>query len=83
MIVFTVKIQPGIDIQGLLSDEVKRETMAQIMTTAEATALGFEGFGQGDDLCLIAVSEGDARWIEKALEREPRVFGYEPHRVDL
>lgn len=83
MTVFTVKIHPGTDIQRLLSDEVKQETMAQIMTPQEAAALGFQGFGTEENLCLIAVAERDAGWIEKALERDPAVLGYQPHRVDM
>lgn len=83
MVVFTVKVQPGIDLQSLLSDEIKRETMAQIMTAEEAAALGFQGFANDPGLCLIAVGDRDAGWIEKALERSPVVFGYQPHRVDM
>jgi len=82
VIVFTVKVHPGTDPQTLLSDEIKKETMAQVMTPQEAEAVGFSGFGEDPNLCLIAVADRDARWIEKALERSPAVYGYQPHKVD-
>ncbi len=83
MIVFEVHLTAGNDGEGLLSSGVLSETQAQIMTGAEAKALGFEGFPDGDELRLIVVAEKDERWIEKALERAPNVSGYRSHRVDM
>lgn len=83
VIVFAVKLAPGTSPDGILSEEVLRETMAQVMTVEEALAVGFSGFALDPDLRLIAVAERDAGWIEKALERAPQVVGYQPHRVDL
>lgn len=83
MIIFTVRLAPGSDHQGILSEEIVVETHAQIMTTDEARALGFSGFPDRSDLRLIAVTQGDAGWIEKALERAPQVVGYERSEVDM
>ncbi len=82
VIVFEVHLTPGSDDSDLLSAEVRQETMAQVMTTTEAKAMGFSGFGDDPNLRLVAVTEKDERWIEKALERAPNVTGYRAHRVD-
>lgn len=83
MIVFTVFLKPGGSADDLLSEEVLAETKAQVMTVEEAAAVGFQGFPSDPDLRLIAVTERDQGWIEKALERAPQVVGYKPHRVDM
>ena len=83
MIVFEVHMNPGADGKDLLSAEVLEETKAQIMTAAEAKAVGFDGFPEDPNLRLIAVTERDERWIEKALERAHDVRGYRAHRVDI
>lgn len=84
MIVFVVKLQPGTSHEGLLSPEIERETLAQVMRAEEAAQLGFSGFTTDDpNLRLIVVRESDAGWIEKALERAPQVVGFQAQRVDL
>lgn len=82
MIVFEVHLAPGSDGEGLLSAEVLQETQAQVMTSSEAKAVGFEGFPDDPNLRLVAVTEKDERWVEKALERAAQVTGYRAHRVD-
>lgn len=82
LIVFEVHLTPGADGSGLLSDEIREETMAQMMTLDEARAVGFSGtFPQGDNVRLVVVAEKDAGWIEKALERASTVVRYGRHEV--
>ena len=83
VIVFAVKLAPGRTDENILSDEVLEETQAQIMTTAEATALGFQGLQDDPNLRLVVVQRKDAGWIEKALERAPNVVGYDKGEVDM
>jgi hypothetical protein len=83
MIVFEVHLAPGTDDRELLSDEIRQETQAQVMTAAEATALGFQGLPDDPNLRLIAVTPQHMRWVEKALERAPGVRGYRPHEVHM
>jgi len=83
VIVFEVHLTPGSDDKDLLSAEVLEETKAQVMTATEAKAVGFDGFGEDPNLRLIAVTERDERWIEKALERAHQVTGYRAHRIDV
>jgi hypothetical protein len=80
--VFEVHLTPGADGSGILSDEIQRETTAQVMTLEEAAAVGFSGqLPQGDNVRLIAVAHRDARWIEQALERAPTVVRFARHDV--
>ena len=83
MIVFEVHLVPGADDKELLSDEIRQETQAQMMTAAEATAVGFAGLPDDPNLRLIAVTAEHKGWVEKALERAPGVRGYRPHEVDM
>lgn len=82
MIVFEVHLTPGSDDKDLLSAEVLQETQAQVMTASEAKAIGFDGFPEDDNLRLVAVTDKDQRWVEKALERAHQVAGYRAHHVD-
>ena len=82
MIVFEVHLTPGSDDSELLSAQIRQETMAQVMTTTEAKAVGFDGFGDDPNLRLVAVTEKDKGWVEKALERAPNITGYRAHQVD-
>ena len=83
MIVFVVHLAPGTDHEGILSEEIVKETQAQIMTAQEAAAVGFEGMPDDPKLRLIAVTDEHRRWIEAALERAPQVVGFEPQQVDM
>lgn len=80
---FEVHLTAGSEGKDLLSAEVMQETQAQVMTPAEAKALGFEGFPEDVNLRLVAVAEKDQRWVEKALERAPDVTGYRAHTVHM
>jgi hypothetical protein len=83
VIVFEVHLTPGADDSDLLSDELRQETQAQVMTAAEARAIGFEGLPDDPNLRLVACAREHAKWVEKALERAPQVRGYQPHEVDM
>jgi hypothetical protein len=80
--VFEVHLTPGADGSGILSEEIQRETMAQMMTVEDAAAVGFSGrLPEGSNVRLIAVAPRDARWIEQALERAPTVTSFAKHDV--
>lgn len=83
MIVFFVKLAPGQTDEGIFSEELLTETQAQVMTTAQAKALGFQGFDDDALTRLVAVAKQDAGWVEKALERAPQVVGYDRSEVDM
>lgn len=81
--VFEVHLVPGSDTSSLISDEIKKETKAQVMTVAEAKAVGFGGLPDlGPDVRLIAVAKRDGQWIQRALERSEIVSGFKIHEVD-
>jgi hypothetical protein len=82
--VFEVHIVPDSPTDDLLSEEVKRETHAQVMTVEEAKKKGFGGLpDMGPDVRLIAVNnKRDAGWINKVLEASPIVAAFNVHHVD-
>jgi hypothetical protein len=81
--VFEVHLVPGSDASGLLSPEILNETKAQVMTVAEAKAVGFGGLPDlGPNVRLIAINKRDAQWIQRALERSDIVSGFKIHEVD-
>lgn len=82
--VFEVYVAPGHDPDSLLSEETLRETHAQVMTFAEARAVGFTGVLEppaGRALRLIAVNHRDAQWIHRKLESNHAVTSYKVHEV--
>lgn len=81
--VFEVHLTPGAIADELLSDEVKRETQAQVMTIAEAKKVGFGGMPDlGPNVRLIAVAKRDTNWIQKVLEASHVVAAFRVHHVD-
>jgi len=81
--VFEVHLVPGMDHSGLLSPEIIKETKAQVMTIAEAKAVGFGGLpDMGPNVRLIAINKRDSQWIQRALERSEIVSGFKVHEVD-
>lgn len=78
-----VTIAPGRDAENLLSAETLQETSAQVMTPAEAAAVGITGITipEGREVRLIAVAQRDARWIQRALESNAAVTSYKVTEV--
>jgi hypothetical protein len=84
MVVFEVFVAPGASPDGLLSEELKRETGAQVMTIDEARKVGFSGIPEpaGREVRLIAVRKRDAPWIHRTLETNEAVASFRVHEVD-
>lgn len=81
--VLEVHIVPDSSTDDLLSDEVKRDTHAQVMTVEDAKKVGFAGLpDMGPDVRLIAVNKRDAGWINKVLEASPIVAAFNVHHID-
>jgi hypothetical protein len=83
--VFEVLVAPSRDADSLLSAEVLEETMAQVMTPAEAAAVGFSGLKpdpQGREIRLIAVAPRDAQFIQRRLEANDAVLSFRKHDVE-
>jgi hypothetical protein len=67
-----------------LSEEILRETQAQVMTHEQAVKVGFEGLPAppADTVVFyVAVAPRDARWILNALEADPSVGRFQMHEV--
>ena len=83
LIVFEAHLTPNRTDDAILSEEVLSETQAQVMTPAEARAIGFQGVPDDPNLRLVAVAPRDKGWVEKALDRSPSVTGFRIHEVDM
>jgi hypothetical protein len=83
--VFEVFVASGSNPDELLSEEVLKETQAQVMTVDEAKAVGFSGLApdpKGRERRLIAVAERDAQFIQRRLEAHGGVASFRVHDVD-
>jgi hypothetical protein len=83
IIVFEVHLAPNRSSDQFLSDETLEDTQAQVMTTAEAAAVGFTGVPDDPNVRLVAVAHRDRRFMAGALERAHDVVGFRAHEVDL
>lgn len=83
LLVFEVHLAAARKSDAIFSEELLNETQAQVMTPAEARALGFQGVPDNDNLRLVAVTPRDRNWIASALERSPDVTGFQVHEVDM
>jgi hypothetical protein len=84
--VFVVHVAPGADPEKLLSDEIRRDTNAQIMTVDDAKQIGFSGLqvdAGGLEVRLVAVNSRDRSWIHRTLEASDAVARFEAHEVDV
>jgi hypothetical protein len=85
LVLFEVVVARGQDADSLLSAEVLQETQAQVMTLAEASAIGFSGARpdpQGLEKRLIAVAPRDARFVQSRLEHSSAVASFQAHEVE-
>jgi hypothetical protein len=83
MVVFEVFLGPGKSL--VLSDELRRETQAQVMTLDEARKVGFQGMPdppEGREVRLVAIGRSNARWLQQSLEANPDVESFRVHDVD-
>jgi hypothetical protein len=83
LVVFEIHLAAGSDGASIFSDELLQSTQAQVMTAAEAKAVGFSGFGESESLRLVAVTPKDRGFVAAALERAADVTGFRVHEVDV
>ena len=82
LIVFVVFLDANRSDDAFLSDELLEETQAQVMTAAQAKAIGFEGVPDDPNVCLVAVAPRDKGCVQAALERAASVTGFKVHEVN-
>ena len=86
LILYEVVIAAGEDPDNLLSQEVLGDTQAQVMTIAEAAAVGFSGLRpdpRGRELRFIACAPRDDQFIRRRLEASPAAASFHRHEVDV
>jgi hypothetical protein len=84
--VFEVVVARGEDAEAVLSAETLAETQAQVMTLAEAAALGFSGQqpdAKGREVRLVAVAPRDSQFVQRRLEASPAVQSFRVHEVEM
>ena len=85
-LMFEVFLTPGSFGQGLLTAETQADTQAQVMTKAEAEAVGFGGLPddpQGRERRFIICAEMHGRRIQNALTASADVAAFDMHPVDM
>ncbi len=84
LIVIEVYVERAADADALLSDEVRLQTNAKIMTLQQAEAAGFQGFQPQLDkgqYRIIKVDKPDSQWVLRSLENHASVIGYQVHEL--
>jgi len=86
-VAFVVHMVKGADAEALLSDEIKRETQAVVMSLEDAGKMGFTAQGieqkPGQAVQIIVVARRDAPWIHRTLETSEGVAGFQMVDVNL
>jgi hypothetical protein len=83
MVIYEVFLTPGKSLT--LSEELCRETQAQVMTLDDARKVGFQGLPDppaGREVRLVAIGRTNARWLQQSLEANPDVESFRVHDVD-
>lgn len=84
MVLFEVYLNPGV-YELSLSEELLRETKAQVMTYAQAVAVGLEGLPPpkpGQEMRLVAVADRDSKWVTQSLNAHGDVGNFRAHNIE-
>ncbi len=83
-VMFEVFLTPGSFGNALLTEETKADTQAQVMTKAEAEAVGFGGLpDDGRERRFVVCAEKDARRIQNALTASADVAAFDVHPINM
>jgi hypothetical protein len=84
MVLYEVYFDKGSFGQGILSEETRSDTGAQMMSDSEAAAAGFDGLPANtseSERCWVACRDSDAGRIMNALNMSSAVSQFRPHEV--
>lgn len=82
LIVFELHVRPGFDPDVFLSKEAQSETEARVLTRAEAENVGLSGMPEREgDVRYVLVNARHRRWIERAIDADPQVSGFDVHDI--
>ncbi len=86
-VAFVVHVVQGTDLDGLLTEETKRDTQAVVMSLEDAAKMGFATSGvqvqPGHEAALIVVAQRDAARISRTLEGIGAVSGFQQVDVNI
>lgn len=82
LIVFELYVRPEFDPERFLSAEGQKETEARVLTRAEAENVGLSGMPERDgEVRYVLVNARHRRWIERAIDADPQISGFDVHDV--
>jgi hypothetical protein len=82
--VFELYVTPSFDADSLLTEETRRETEAKIFTREGAARAGLQGLPEprpGREVRYVLVDANHRRWIERAVEMNAHIAGFDVHDV--
>jgi hypothetical protein len=82
--IFQVIVARGQDADALLSEEVRRETGAEVLTLEAARARGLTAAAPdpgGHDIRIVAVPRREMRFVQKRLEGSDAVLSFTTHEA--
>jgi hypothetical protein len=85
LIVFELHVTPEFDPDQFLGAEARRETEAKVLTRSEAERVGLQGLpephaGSGD-VRYVLVNGRHRRWIERAIDADSHITGFDVYDV--
>ncbi len=85
LIVVELHVRPEFDVDVFLSAEARRETEAKVFTREEAASAGLAGMPEPEDpradIRYVLVNARHRRWIERAIDADPQVTGFNVYDV--
>ncbi len=82
LIVFELHVRPDFDPNVFLSEGAQKETEARVLTRAEAENVGLSGMPDREgDVRYVLVNARHRHWIERAIDADPQVTGFDVHDV--
>lgn len=79
-----VYVERAADADALISEELRKESGARVMTLEVAQQAGFSGFQPQLDkgqYRIIVVNRNESQWIQRSLEASSIVIGYQIHEL--
>lgn len=82
LIVFELHVRPGFDPDVFLSEESRRETEARVLTRQEAENVGLSGLPEpSGEVRYVLVNARHRRWVERAIDADPQINGFDVYDV--
>ncbi len=82
LIVFELHVRPAFDPDTFLSAESRKETEARVLTRDEAANVGLSGLPEVEgEVRYVLVNARHRRWIERAIEMDTQISGFQVYDI--